>query len=91
MILLIDKVDRIHPRVGDRPAAKRERRPFPPVGDEDDAPQDPAEPSSHRRPSTPPPEAEEEPDEHLVDITVLGRFLPSGQFLPGRDDAVMRQ
>ncbi len=84
MIELIDSVERISPRVPERQRRRREERPFPaiPVDDDEDA-ADP-ETDASDEPETPSTRTRVgDDDEHRIDVTVAGRFLPGRQFLPG--------
>ena len=74
--LAIDRVDRIEPRVQERPERrKRDGKPFPEIGEDE----------AKKRAPAPRADADEGEDEHLVDLLVRGHWLPTGQLLPGRD------
>ncbi len=88
MIALIDGVERISRRVPDRQRRRREERPFPSIGDEEDVadetPGHTPETETGSHPDDPASQTRvDDDDEHRIDITVAGRFLPTRQFLPG--------
>jgi len=58
---------------------KRKQKPFPDVSEEDEEPS-PAKSPAIPKPNVPKDPYEEE-DEHSIDIHVLGRIIPTGQFL----------
>jgi hypothetical protein len=78
--LAIDRVDSIEPRVQERPERrKRDGKPFPDVdgGEKEKREREPDAPASRS------PRPDDGEDEHLVDVLVRGRGLPTGQLLPG--------
>lgn len=72
----IERIEHVVPRISDRRDQERRRRPFPEIEDET-AGEPPKEAPEKGRPRVDP-----DAEEHRVDLVVLGRFLPTGQYLP---------
>jgi hypothetical protein len=74
----VDRVDRIVPRVQDRSEQRRrEAPPHAPKSERDES--KPAPPPERKR--------DDDDDDHTIDLLVRGRWLPTGQILPGCDGA----
>lgn len=72
----VERVEHVVPRISDRRDQERRRQPFPKI--EDEPAGEPPKEAPEKGHSRVDPDAEE----HLVDLVVLGRFLPTGQYLP---------
>ena len=72
----IERIEHVVPRISDRREREQRRRPFPEIEDE------PAQEPPQEAPEKDRPRVDPAPEEHRVDLVVLGRFLPTGQTLP---------
>ena len=72
----IERIEHVVPRISDRREPEKRRPPFPEIEGE------PAREPPQEAPEKDPPREDSDPEEHRVDLVVLGRFLPTGQYLP---------
>jgi hypothetical protein len=87
-----DTVNPIHPvipRVENRRDGSRRQRRFPDVPEDEDDDSDEPAPEVERKDSETPPDSGPRDDEgRKIDVRVSGRFVPTGQILPGRGAAL---
>ncbi len=72
----IERIEHVVPKISDRREREQRRRPFPEIEGE------PAREPPQEAPEKGLPREDSAAEEHRVDLVVLGRFLPTGQYLP---------